>query len=190
MKFTRKIGALVVSLVVLSSLLTSSALAAASNGTPFNELWAAILGIRTDAAALQAEVDSLQATVEAQAAAIADLQAQIDAMGGGTAGLPAPDYDSGWVPFAISETGTHYFYAEHGLNTKELVVYVYGRTSESGTWHQFNLNDFRDGVYQVAHNGAYWYCSTQNRITVITNDLDSYWVQVRVLIWKIPEAAP
>jgi hypothetical protein len=189
MEISKKIAALLVSLILVSTLFASSVMAATSNGTPFKELWDAILGIQTDAATLQAQVDSLQDTVDSQADVIADLQAQVDALSGGSTGLATPDYDSGWVPFAISGTGIGYFYAYHGLNTRELIVYVYGRYSESGDWHQFNLNSYWDGLQRQPY-GAYWYCSSADRIVVIKNPADYIWQQVRVLIWKIPEAVP
>jgi hypothetical protein len=68
----KKVVALAVVVTILSSLLGTAVLAATTEGTPFDEIWDAILGIQDDVADLQTQVD-----LQAQ---IADLQSQIDVL--------------------------------------------------------------------------------------------------------------
>jgi hypothetical protein len=89
-----------------------------------------------------------------------------------------PAWDSKWTPIGKGDTKLY-----HNLNTTDVFVYMIGKDSD-GFVHQ---KDYGGWSYPVnVWYGAYWYHLDENSITVHRHGGDGDWVQVRVMIWKIP----
>ena len=87
--------------------------------------------------------------------------------------LPSPAYDSGWT--LISGIGSWHNFT-HGLNTKELIVYMLGKTEEGDI--------YPIGQYDGGSMG-YWRIASPNEILVTRTQLSI--VLIRVLAWEIPQ---
>jgi hypothetical protein len=178
-RVNRKIMVLI-SVVIIASLLLGSSVTACPicwhppRVNSFQALWNAIFGVQDDVANLQAQV--------------ADLQAQIDALESGTPmGLPAADYDSGWVQMTdVTNVEWATLEVEHNLGTYDLLVYVYfNRGSE--TYCNLLPLSTTDNLCDV-----YWQTQGMNALDVQVPQLVGMestllsGIYIRVLIWKIP----
>jgi hypothetical protein len=171
----KKIVALISVILIASFLFGSSVTACPIYGRlpmkySFQAVWEAIFGVQDDVANLQAQV--------------ADLQAQIDAFEPETpVGLPAADYDSGWIQIWSGASGIqlHGVTVEHNLGTSDLFVYAYFKGpsySSSGLYLPWKLtvDDFHWASTTNELRGAiYW-----------AEPLEDMPILIRVLIWKIP----
>ena len=94
--------------------------------------------------------------------------------------FPNPDYDSGWV--TTTDAGAT---INHNLGTKELFVYMIGKTGDK--IHQLDFGtDMIITEGDLFEYGAYWETDGENTILIWRGVDDSFWVEVRVLIWKLP----
>jgi len=89
--------------------------------------------------------------------------------------LPTPAYDSGWISVIFNYSGP--IILEHGLNTTDVLVYVYRNCSEWYGAHQDNFGSY-----------VKWCHLTANEIWIYVDYLpDQTYDEIRVMIWKIPE---
>jgi hypothetical protein len=102
-------------------------------------------------------------------------------------GLGAPDYDSGWFPHASIRP----LDITHNLGTKDVFVYMFGKNSNSET-HQFRYG--ADHVLEdtgweestiLRGYGAWWNTKDENTLRVFREESDTWWEEIRVLIWRI-----
>lgn len=105
--------------------------------------------------------------------------------------LPAPAYDSGWLNNWTDYGGDYWLMnLTHGLNTTEVLVYVFGRFNETigefenGTIHQFAYGGLV-GPYGGSA-GVFWILG-ESEIELYRLPNDDYWHEARVMIWKIPQ---
>lgn len=85
--------------------------------------------------------------------------------------LPAPAYDSGWVPL-VSNQWISYL---HNLNTTEVFVYVLGKSSQG-------INQMRLG------DSAYWFIESKDELLLyVSASAEQYYLLIRVQIWKIAQ---
>jgi hypothetical protein len=105
--------------------------------------------------------------------------------------LPAPAYDSGWLNNWTDYGGDYWLMnLTHGLNTTEVLVYVFGRFNETigefenGTIHQFAYGGVIGPFGSSA--GVFWVLG-ENEIKLYRLPNDDYWREARVMIWKIPQ---
>lgn len=99
----------------------------------------------------------------------------------GPPGFGTPDYDSGWSNIAAGEQLTLF----HDLGTTEVYVYVIGKT-EAGLIHQLDYGWIHGGGVEYNKFGLAWYGLDTEVIKAWRAAQDENWVQVRVMIWKIP----
>lgn len=112
---------------------------------------------------------------------------------GPSGGFGAPDYDSGWTTLtAGSWTG----FSDYTLETDDCIVYLYGRfddpfvvepNPDDWVYHQYYLGGevyYVDGV--VYRTGCLWDSTDiSESLEVKRYEEDTYWEEVRVLIWAI-----
>jgi prefoldin subunit 5 len=95
-----------------------------------------------------------------------------------------PDADSGWMN--IPADMTHYLVYNHNLNTTEVLVYMIGKYSNTTSpyIHQygFGADNYASGVF-----GAAWSDLTSTSIKLTRFNQDTNWVNIRVMLWKIPQ---
>lgn len=99
--------------------------------------------------------------------------------------VSAPAYDSGWVSLPNGSPGVT---LQHGLNTKEVFVYMIGKSPED----VIHIYKYGWDWANTRMTGAYWFNLTDTEITV-WRGRDDYllrdnWDQTRIMIWKIPES--
>jgi len=99
-------------------------------------------------------------------------------------GLPAPDYDSGWLAMEPESQLT----IEHGLNTYEILVYLVGKQSYDDVVHQFFWGGFywHSSEYVSTQKGVWWFTEDESSINVWRQKDDAGYDFIRVYIWKIP----
>jgi len=124
----------------------------------FTELLSRIDGLETQIAELETKLAVLNATK-----------------------LGKLDYDSGWLTLA---KGDNVF--PHPLGTKEVIVYIVGKKTLGGAWHQMDYGGF--GSTWVGWLGVYWNKLTETEITVHRHGDDENWEYVRIMMWRIPES--
>jgi hypothetical protein len=98
----------------------------------------------------------------------------------GPPGFGTPDYDSGWKNIAAGET----IVKAHVLGTTNVYVYMIGRDGE-GLIHQWDYGMNIGGGISTSRHGAAWHSLDTDLISVTRGDIDTEWVQFRVLIWII-----
>lgn len=111
-------------------------------------------------------------------ATFAKLLERIEALEtGGFIGAPARD--SGWM---FISKGQHLPYY-HNLNTTEVLVCVYGKSSANG------IHNIRYGG-NWGGTGLTWEGLDDDELTLYRWNSDNDWEQVRVMIWKIQSLPP
>ena len=89
-----------------------------------------------------------------------------------------PAWDSKWTSIGTGDTKIY-----HNLNTTDVIVCMLGKDSY-GNVHQKDYGGYR---YPLGSwYGAYWYNLDNESITVHRHGDDGDWIQVRIMIWKIP----
>ncbi len=163
------------------------------NGNSLKDIWDAIFGVEEDVEDLSERMDLLEKiyALEARVSVLEECgeceQGPAGPPGpegpqGPPGGLGEPDYDSGW-------RGLHAGYPakfSHSLGTRDLFVYIVGRSS-SGTTLQVHYGG--DTYYSGAtaiQRGAYWVASDDQYLQVYRLPDDLNWDEVRVLIWRLP----
>ncbi len=139
----------------------------ATSGKKEDPLWTTI-------SELQADVDSLNATIAEQEARISELESQPT-----TGFLSRPAYDSGWTSIAKDQEIIFY----HNLNTTEVLVYIIG--CAGGEWADYGIHQIEYGGAWYGDVGAGWCQINNTAIHVIRGHNDNVWHSVRVMIWKI-----
>lgn len=136
-----------------------------TTGTPMN---------KTDMLEALSKVDNLTDRVEVLEQNVTDLDARVEYLEGlcPIAGLPPPDYDSGWTNLTQETT-----IFTHNLNTTELLVYLIGKSPDA-PWliHQMLYGNL----------GARWQRLTTTTIDVYRAPTDPAWPEARMMLWIIP----
>jgi len=107
----------------------------------------------------------------------------------GLPGILTPDFDSGWVTIPDTGSGADILQIDHNLGTKDIFVYMIGK-DQWGFTHQGSYGGYLDSAGR--DTGAHWAALTENMTQVWRNHDDQVWgsprwVDVRLLIWKLPE---
>jgi len=87
-----------------------------------------------------------------------------------TAGLPPPDWDSGWVTLP---TGTTEF--THNLGTDKLLAVVWIKTEVGG---------YIEETYFAGTNIFGWISWISDTVIELSNNVKE--TEVRIMLWKIP----
>ena len=217
MNIKRKTVALAVVITILSSLFGTAVVAATTEGTVFDAIWDAILGLEEDVEDLQTQTD-LQEQINDLEVEVAELRAVLDFLDDpwiqgppgqdgldgvdgaqgpvgpagpqgeqGLSGILSPDFDSGWVTIPDISSGADIVHIEHNLGTNELFVYMIGKDN-FGITHQ---QDLGGNVWAGHEVGAWWAAGGENVISVwraAEDDPWGSWREVRVLLWILPES--
>jgi len=128
---------------------------------------------------LQARIDSLNASVVQLQQRTNELETQLIILNATKLGTPG--YDSGWVYSPSGQDWHHVF--THDLDTTNVLVYLIGLDSETGSIHQHWYGGQNSGAWW---GGVWWSDLTTTTITVWKYRDDTEWDYVRVIMWKIP----
>jgi hypothetical protein len=107
---------------------------------------------------------------------------------GPAGGFETPDYDSGWRPISPGYSIT---ISDYSLEADDCFVYVYGRFESQmhpGSW-EYHQNFLGGERYLATTNnveGLQWFSEDISEyVTLFRRGNDTYWHEVRVLIWTI-----
>ena len=174
---TKILGTIIVAALIASTA-TSTAFAGKENALTkaSGVIWEFVRGNRERIEALEEKCEEYETQMTELEARLEELEQQQP----GTSGLGEPDFDSDWIKISTGYTNIN-----HNLGTSDLLVYVIGRGGSFGT-HQWSYGG-RWSPFHDGHLGLYW-STSPDRIKLYRYPNDQNWEEVRVVIWRLPEA--